>query len=95
MKAIATCFALTALVVAAAAAPLDQLKAARQLVLVVTPGWDDVRGELRRFERRATGETWRAVGAPASIVVGKNGSDRKSTRLNSSHVVTSRMPSSA
>ncbi|MEO8678612.1 MAG: L,D-transpeptidase family protein [Vicinamibacterales bacterium] len=74
MKSFATCVALAALAAATAAAPLDHLHSARQLVLVITPGWDDVRGELRRFERRATGETWRAVGAPASIVVGKNGS---------------------
>ena len=30
-----------------------------------------------------------------SIVGGKSSSDRKSTRLNSSHTATSRMPSSA
>lgn len=74
MKPLAVCVALVALVASTAAAPLNQLQAARQLVLVITPGWDDVRGELRRFERRATGETWRAVGTPTSIVVGKNGS---------------------
>jgi D-alanyl-D-alanine dipeptidase len=74
MKALALCFTLVTLVAATTAAPLDLLHSARQLVLVVTPGWDDVRGEVRRFERRATGEAWRAVGAPTSIVVGKNGS---------------------
>lgn len=58
--------------VLSAAAP-EPLKAARQLVLVVTPGWDDVKGELRRFERKSGGEQWKAVGGTTSIVVGKNG----------------------
>jgi L,D-peptidoglycan transpeptidase YkuD (ErfK/YbiS/YcfS/YnhG family) len=74
MKALATCFAFVALMAATAAGPLDQLHSAKQLVLVVTAGWDDVRGELRRFERSATGANWRAVGSPTAIVVGKNGS---------------------
>lgn len=49
------------------------LAGARQLVLVVTPGWDEVQGELRRFERSAAGSAWRAVGAPGLIVVGRAG----------------------
>jgi L,D-peptidoglycan transpeptidase YkuD (ErfK/YbiS/YcfS/YnhG family) len=51
----------------------SRLASARQMVLVITPGWNDVRGELRRFERGAAGQSWRPVGAPGSIVVGKNG----------------------
>ena len=61
------------LVAVVGAAPIDQLKSARQLVLVVTPGWDDVRGELKRFERRSSGDQWKAVGSATAIVVGKNG----------------------
>lgn len=49
------------------------LASARQLILVVTPGWDSVQGELRRFERARPGEAWRPVGVPGTIVVGKNG----------------------
>jgi D-alanyl-D-alanine dipeptidase len=43
------------------------------MVLVVTPGWDDVTGELRRFERATVAEPWRPVGERGRIVVGKNG----------------------
>jgi len=67
-----------ALVIVSAAASLladapPRLTAARQMVLVITPGWNDVRGELRRFERSAAGQPWRPVGETGSIVVGKNG----------------------
>lgn len=58
---------------AAAAAPPPLLSAARQLVLVVTPGWDEVQGELRRFERRGAGQAWQGVGNASTIVVGKSG----------------------
>jgi D-alanyl-D-alanine dipeptidase len=68
---------LAMMVVAGAASLLAdapaRLASARQMVLVITPGWDDVRGELRRFERGAAGQPWRPVGAAGSIVVGKNG----------------------
>lgn len=56
----------------AAPAPV-LLGSARQLVLVVTPDWDTVAGELRRFERRTVAGHWRPIGAPTSIVVGKSG----------------------
>jgi D-alanyl-D-alanine dipeptidase len=46
---------------------------ARQLVLVTTPAWDSTSGTLRRFERDATGNAWRAVGAAIPIVVGRTG----------------------
>lgn len=49
------------------------LTSARQLVLVVTPGWDDVTGELRRFTRATPRGAWTPVGQPVSIVVGKSG----------------------
>ena len=49
------------------------LRVSHQLVLVVTPGWDDVRGELRRYARISEGDPWKAVGEAASIVVGKSG----------------------
>jgi D-alanyl-D-alanine dipeptidase len=42
-------------------------------MVVTTPGWDDLRGDLRRFERASTGEGWRAVGDANGIVVGKSG----------------------
>ena len=65
------------MLVAAAASLLadapPRLASARQMVLVITPGWNDVRGELRRFERGAARQPWRPIGAAGSIVVGKNG----------------------
>lgn len=46
---------------------------ARQLLVVTTAGWDDVQGQLRRYERATADAAWRPVGAAATIVVGKNG----------------------
>jgi L,D-peptidoglycan transpeptidase YkuD (ErfK/YbiS/YcfS/YnhG family) len=75
VKHICLSIAIAALLIAVVGAtPVDHLKPARQLVLVITPGWDDVHGELRRFERRAATDTWKAVGSAAAIAVGKNGS---------------------
>jgi D-alanyl-D-alanine dipeptidase len=54
-------------------APPPLLAAARQLLLVVTPDWNTVGGELRRFERAASATVWGAVGSRVSIVVGRNG----------------------
>lgn len=45
---------------------------AEQLVVVTTPDWDAIDGELRRFERTPAG--WREVGAAAPIVIGRSGS---------------------
>jgi D-alanyl-D-alanine dipeptidase len=55
------------------AAPPPLLANARQMILVVTPDWNTVEGELRRYERPAPGAPWRAVGTPGTIVVGRNG----------------------
>jgi L,D-peptidoglycan transpeptidase YkuD (ErfK/YbiS/YcfS/YnhG family) len=53
--------------------PPAMLRDARQLLLVVTPGWNEVRGELRRFERTVPGAPWTPVGAAGAIVVGRSG----------------------
>ncbi len=68
--ALLACFSISA-----SAAPVVpvQLSTARQLLLVVTPDWNAVSGELRRFERASAAQSWRAVGEPTAIVVGKNG----------------------
>ncbi len=55
------------------AEPAAPIRAARQMVLVVTPDWNTVRGELRRFERTRTDEPWRPVGSPGPSVIGRNG----------------------
>ena len=50
--------------------PLDQ---SRQLLLVITDGWNSVGGTAQRFERHDGGGRWRTVGAPVPIVVGRAG----------------------
>lgn len=49
------------------------LAGSRQVVLVTTPGWDSVRGTLRRFERRGAGASWTQVGKDFEVVVGRSG----------------------
>ena len=44
----------------------------RQIVLVLTDGWDSTGGTLQRFERH--GAAWHAVGTASPIAVGRNGS---------------------
>src|ERR1700742_4515104 len=44
-----------------------------QMILVVTPGWDAVQGRLERFERADPHASWRSVGEPIPIVVGRKG----------------------
>jgi D-alanyl-D-alanine dipeptidase len=52
-------------------APLPIPPEARQLVVVVTPGWEATTGTLRRFE--GDGGTWTEAGAPIPVVVGRSG----------------------
>ncbi len=49
------------------------LEGARQMVLVVTPGWDSTSGTLRRYARTSDTGAWRPVGASVPIVVGRTG----------------------
>jgi D-alanyl-D-alanine dipeptidase len=49
------------------------LARSRQLILVTTPGWDSVRGTLRRLERAGAGGAWKQVGEPFAVVVGRGG----------------------
>ncbi len=53
--------------------PPALLASARQLLVVVTPDWDTVQGELRRYERPSVDGVWQAVGMPVTIVVGRSG----------------------
>ena len=46
---------------------------AQQLVLVTTPDWNATEGELRTYERNASGD-WREVDAAVPITVGRSGS---------------------
>lgn len=53
--------------------PGSPVAEARQLVVVTTDGWDDLHGTLQRYERTRRGGSWRAVGDPARVVVGRSG----------------------
>src|SRR5690349_15811763 len=45
----------------------------RQLILVITKGWEAVPGSLWRFERADEHSPWKQVGGKIRIVVGRNG----------------------
>jgi hypothetical protein len=49
------------------------VKAAQQLVVVSSAGWDAPRGVLRRFERPAPEKPFRAVGSPLEVALGRAG----------------------
>jgi len=54
--------------------PLQQpLQSSTQIVVVTTPDWSTVEGQLRRYERTQPNQRWRPVGRPITVVVGKNG----------------------
>ena len=57
------------------ASPAAAWQSARQLVLVITPGWNANRGTLRTFERgdRGADASWREVGHAVPVTVGKAG----------------------
>lgn len=62
---------LSAIAMMAQSAPKDLLSSAHKLIVVTTAGWNDVGGQMTRYERKGKG--WKKVGEPISIVVGKNG----------------------
>lgn len=49
------------------------LYASTQLIVVTTQSWNAVEGELERFERAGPDGSWKAIGKPIEIVVGRNG----------------------
>jgi L,D-peptidoglycan transpeptidase YkuD (ErfK/YbiS/YcfS/YnhG family) len=59
--------------VRANAAPFRLPDATRQLVVVVSASWDATTARLARFARGGPGETWRAVGAPVVVALGRTG----------------------
>jgi L,D-peptidoglycan transpeptidase YkuD (ErfK/YbiS/YcfS/YnhG family) len=59
--------------VAAETAASPAFPRSTQMIVVVTPGWDEVRGRLDRFERAGPHEPWHSVGEPIPIVVGSKG----------------------
>jgi L,D-peptidoglycan transpeptidase YkuD (ErfK/YbiS/YcfS/YnhG family) len=62
---------ITTAAAAVPAPPAAAWQGARQLVLVVTPGWNANRGTLRTFERGDQG--WREVSHAVPVTVGKSG----------------------
>jgi len=54
-------------------APLDQIDASRQLVVVITPSWTSTVGTMTRFGRATENSAWNRLGSPVPIVVGRTG----------------------
>lgn len=50
-----------------------RVAAARQVLLVVTDGWEAPRGTLYRFERSSLKAPFRSVGSPLPVYVGRTG----------------------
>ncbi len=73
--------ALTALVAAGAQSPkanapgvsASGMEDSRQMLLVVTDGWDSLHGTAQRFERAGAKRAWAAVGPAFDVVVGEHG----------------------
>lgn len=51
----------------------DPLAQSTQIMVVTTPGWNDVAGHLQRYERATPQDTWQPIGDSTPIVVGKHG----------------------
>jgi D-alanyl-D-alanine dipeptidase len=66
------CLLLACAQVASGKTPAPLLRS-RQVVVVTTRGWDDVPGQLRRFERKGTKGVWAQVGREVPVAVGRNG----------------------
>src|SRR5438309_10656489 len=47
------------------------LTGGKKLIVVTSPGWNDVNGTMTRYERH--GNAWKKISEPIAIVVGKNG----------------------
>jgi L,D-peptidoglycan transpeptidase YkuD (ErfK/YbiS/YcfS/YnhG family) len=51
----------------------DVFSRSTEMLVVTTPDWNAVDGQLERFERVSARDPWRPAGAPISIVVGGKG----------------------
>jgi D-alanyl-D-alanine dipeptidase len=49
------------------------LQSSSQLIVVTTPDWNAVDGQLQRYQRTSSRGPWQTLGAPIPIVVGKGG----------------------
>ncbi len=57
----------------AGAAEPAALARSTQIIVVTTPDWTALQGKLQRYERDSPRKSWRRVGEPVAIVVGRNG----------------------
>jgi D-alanyl-D-alanine dipeptidase len=57
----------------AATPPQQIITKSEQLLLVTTPSWDAINGQLQRYERKSTKAAWKPVGTPIPVVIGKHG----------------------
>jgi D-alanyl-D-alanine dipeptidase len=57
----------------AATTPQTLVAQSQQLIIVSTPNWNSVAGEMQRFSRDSTKHAWHAVGKSVPVVIGKNG----------------------
>jgi hypothetical protein len=79
MKALRVVAFLAAMVVCGVApaqtgtVPSNALGQSTQMLVVTTPDWNTVQGQLQRFERASVHARWHPVDAPIAIVVGRNG----------------------
>ncbi len=44
-----------------------------QLIVVTTSDWKSINGKMQRFERNSTQQSWKPIGSPVNVVIGKNG----------------------
>src|SRR5262245_3293537 len=52
---------------------ISPLSSTTQIVVVTTAGWDTIAGQAQLFERKTPAASWKQVGSPFEIVVGKTG----------------------
>jgi D-alanyl-D-alanine dipeptidase len=72
LLAIGACFALPGALSAQGPEP-QPLHVSQQMIVVTTPDWNTVEGHLQRYERAQPEASWKPVGEPIAIVVGKKG----------------------
>lgn len=49
------------------------LKDSEQMLVVLTPGWESMKGKMQFFQRPGPGAQWEKVGNPVPVVVGRSG----------------------